>query len=135
MKYHRIFNFDSKWDPCGSNNLLLYCATLSWYVKRIEGKIPIKFFILSQLLFKPKLHYLVYLFLVYLCIKINNKVAFLQFPEEPFMLKKSEHGAEWALTENEWFALLVYTLIYLLKSIKRNKNYYHLEINLSQSFS
>lgn len=47
-----------------------------------------------------------YLFLVYLCIKINNKekVVFLQFPEEPFTLKKSEHGAEWALTENELFA-------------------------------
>lgn len=46
--------------------------------------------------------FITHIFLLCLCIKINNKekVVFLQFPGEPFMLEKSEHRAAWALTEN-----------------------------------
>lgn len=50
--------------------------------------------------------FIIHIFLVCLCIKIKNKEKqlLLQFPGEPFMLKKSDQGAEWALTENQWFA-------------------------------
>lgn len=127
---HRIINcINPKWEK--SVSPISCCFIVQLFLGRWkEFKTKTKFFSLSWPLFKPQSLYSC--IFVYLCTKISNKeeVVFWQFPGQPSPAQE-KMSTDWVASENKSFAH-VYTFISLLKSRRGNKNYYHLEINLSQ---